>query len=366
MKKLILLFILCCGPLFGMTNCEYANWWSGYRNNRGIPKELKEMEDYFIHNGLLAYSSNFWNDFNKLNIEQLSTLGFDNFKQTVAGNYFIWKVSIDHPYAMNLKSLVPNLSVVFPSEELSRRHALWTAGESYNYNVITMYFLNYMLNNGWSSHIDQLEEPLVGNPPYNLYKGKRVSQDIFNSLLEYLSVAYHCPMEKISTIIEVGAGYGRTAFCFLTFNPDKKYVIVDFPPALYISQTYLSKVFPNKTVMKFRPFSDFAEVAEEYVNADIVFITPDQLSKIPNQSADLFLAIDCLHEMKGERVAHYFNEAERLSTYFYYKCWVKTFVGPDNVHHTEDSYPVRKYWTEIFKQNCQIPSGFFHAFYKMK
>jgi len=365
MKSLILLFLLCISDLQAMTNKEYSDWWSSYRDNPNLPIGLKAMEDDFINRGSLVYSSNFWNGFNKLNIEQLTQYGFANFKQTVAGNYFTWKVSIDHPYASNLKNLVPNLDVVFTSEELHRKHLLWTPQESLNYNIITQYFLNFMLNAGWEDYIASIEEPLVGNPPYSIYNGKRVSQDIFNSLLEYLSVVYHCPMDNISTIIEVGAGYGRTAFCFLTFNPDKKYVIVDFPPALYVSQTYLSAVFKDKKVMKYRSFESFSEISEEYAEADIVFITPEQLSKIPDHSAELFLAIDCLHEMKAERVAHYFNEAERLCSYFYYKCWVNTYVGPDNVYHTEDSYPVRNNWKKIFKQPCAIPSGFFHSMYNM-
>lgn len=366
MKKLILLIILCISPLQAMTNHDYENWWTSFRNNVEVPLDLKMMEDYFIDSGSLVYSSNFWNDWNKKNIEQLTFFGFDHFKQTVAGNYFTWKVSIDHPYAINLKNLVSQLNIEFAPEELHRKHTLWTSEESLNFNIITMYYLNYMVNSGWGSYIDLIEEPLVGNPPYNLYNGKRVSQDIFNSLQEYLSVVHHCPMDNISTILEIGAGYGRTAYCFLKFHPEKKYIIVDFPPALYVSQTYLSQVFPEKKVMKFRAFEQFSEIAEEFSQANIIFLTPDQLSKIPNESIDLMLAIDCLHEMKADRVEHYFKEAERLSHYFYYKCWVKTYVSPDDVYHLENSYPVQPHWIEIFRQPCQIPSGFFHAFYQMK
>jgi len=65
-------------------------------------------------------------------------------------------------------------------------------------------------------------------------------------------------------------------------------------------------------------------------------------------------------------VEHYFKESERLSDYFYYKCWVTTYVGPDDIHHTQESYPIRPHWKEIFKQPCPIPSEFFHAFYKLK
>ena len=222
------------------------------------------------------------------------------------------------------------------------------------------------MNLGYENHISQLNEPLIGNPPYSIYNGNRISQDIFNSLLEYLSIVSACPMNEVSSIIEIGAGYGRTAFCFLTFHPGKKYIIVDFPPALYVSQEYLSKVFPKKTVMKYKPFENFSEVSEEFQNADLVFLMPDQINKIPNESAEFFLAIDCLHEMKKERVDFYFDQAQRISKYFYYKCWINTYVAPDEVYHLKDTYPVKPNWQQLFMTDCEIPSGFFHAMHKIK
>ncbi len=210
-----------------------------------------------------------------------------------------------------------------------------------------------------------LEEPLIGNPPYVTYDGKRVSQDACNSLLEFIPISQNCPINEISTIIEIGAGSGRTAFCFLKLLPNLRYIIVDFPPALYVSQTYLTDVFPDKKVMKFRPFNTFKEIENEYFESNIIFLTPDQLNKLPDHSADLFLAIDCIHEMKPEMIIEYFNEAERLSSYFYFKCWTKTTVPYDGIFYSENSYPVHKEWVKLFKEPCVVPSDFFHAFYKL-
>lgn len=353
--------------LLGMTNSEFTDWWLGYRTNPQIPIELLEMEDYVVSNPTLQSSSNFWNGLNKWHIQQITELGFENFKQTVATNYFTWVVSLDNPYSYNLFKLVTNPTIGLIPEEFYRKYSFLTAEESIRYNTITFYFLNYIVNNiGAGSLLDQLEEPLIGNPPAVTYNGKRVSQDIFNSLLEYIPIAENCDLENIHTILEIGAGSGRTAFCFLTLHPNIKYVIADFTPALYISQTYLSMVFPDKKVMKFRPFVNFEEVEDEYNEADIVFIMPDQLAMIPDHSADLFLAIDCLHEMKTEQVVHYFKEADRLSKYFYYKCWQQTEVPWDNVKHTISSYPVKPTWKQLFLEPCVVPSTFFHAIYQMK
>ncbi|HEY5235940.1 MAG TPA: hypothetical protein VIJ14_07165, partial [Rhabdochlamydiaceae bacterium] len=120
-----------------------------------------------------------------------------------------------------------------------------------------------------------------------------------------------------------------------------------------------------KKVMHFRPFENFEEISDEYSQADIVFLTPDQLKKLPDKSSDLFLAIDCLHEMKPDIISYYFKEADRLSSYMYFKCWQTTVVPYDNIHYSSESYPVPSTWTQLFKQPCVVPSDFFHAFYEI-
>ena len=58
-------------------------------------------------------------------------------------------------------------------------------------------------------------------------------------------------------IIEIGAGYGRLAYVFVKARPGCKYWIVDLPPALYVSQQYLSAVLPDRKVFTFRHFENF-------------------------------------------------------------------------------------------------------------
>ncbi len=364
----ITLYLLFCIFSFSfveaMTNEDFVHWWESYREKKEIPPELKEMEDYCISLNLVNQSSNYWNHLNCYNIQQISLYGYENFKQTVTRNYFTWVVSLDHPYAVNLKTEVPKLIEPLPSREIHKTHPFFGKEASLQYNIITERFINYFIKIGKIDLLCALEEPLIGNPPFVTYKGKRVSQDICNSLLEFIPISQHCPLKEISTVIEIGAGSGRTAFCFLSLLPQIKYIIVDFPPALYVSQTYLSDVFHDKKIMKFRPFSEFKEIEKEFSEANIIFLTPDQLSKLPDKSADLFLAIDCLHEMKPQMIDHYFNEAERTSSYFYFKCWQNTTVPFDGISYSQNSYPVHKNWTELFNEPCVVPSGFFHAFYK--
>ncbi len=362
MLKLVLLLFPTI--LFGMTSEEFSVWWKNYRNTQNLPIELREMKDYEIDSGLLKYTSQYWNHLNKKNIEQITTHGYENFKQTICQNYFTWVVSLDHPYAHGLKKEIQEISVTLPLEEINRTHPFFGKEESQRFNIVTQHLLNYVLKIGGAEFLKKLEEPMIGNPPFVLYNGKRISQDILNSLLEYIPIRKNCVLGKTPTIIEVGAGSGRTAFCFISLLPNVKYVIVDLSPALYVSQKYLSDVFPSKKVMRFRPFTDFSDIQNDYEKADIVFLTPDQLTKLPDRSADLFLAVDCLHEMTTEVVDHYFSEADRLCSYFYYKCWKNTVVPFDGITYSSDDYAVPRTWVPAFNKTCIIPSDFFHALYQ--
>ena len=93
---------------------------------------------------------------------------------------------------------------------------------------------------------------------------------------------------------------------------------------------------------------------------------PDQLDLLPEKIVDLFLAIDCLHEMKQEQIDGYFDQANRLAHQIYFKCWEKTTVPFDEITFSENSYPIMENWHEMYRGKCKVPSEFFEAVYEIK
>ena len=152
----------------------------------------------------------------------------------------------------------------------------------------------------------------------------------------------------------------------LKFLPNTKYIIVDIPPALFISQTHLSNAYNKKKIFFFRPFNTFEEVENEFYSSEIIFLMPDQLDLLPNKIVDLFLAIDCLHEMKKKQVQSYFDQVNRLAKHFYFKCWEKTIVPFDGITHLKKDYPIKSNWDKIYKEKCEVPSEYFEALYQIK
>ncbi len=187
-----------------------------------------------------------------------------------------------------------------------------------------------------------------------------------NSLIEVNAILDGVDLMKFKSVIEVGAGSGRTSYALMKKFPQLAYTVVDIPPALYISQRYLSSQFPEREVFKFRPFKNFSDVEKAFESAKLRFVTPDQLKLIPDRAADLFLAIDCLHEMRIEQISEFFSEANRLARNIYFKCWCDTTIPFDEVRIKEDEYPVPGSWRKVYHRRCVVPSTFFEAFYEIR
>jgi putative sugar O-methyltransferase len=313
--------------------------------------------------------SKYWEELNRKNLQQLADSKYDNFKRTLARNYFTWIVN---PLNKQIRFLMREAGVwrsivIFVRAVFSRRHDLMKRRHTVYYNMLTNLLWAYVEKNDTAGLLDRLSEPQEGNPPQVMRNGRLISQDLANSLLEYEAILHaDLDQQTVRTILELGPGYGRTAYVFLTLQPGCRYILVDIPPALYVAQRYLSSVFPNRKVFEFRSFAHFAAVRDEFENADIIFLTPNQLELLPDKSVDLFVNISSLHEMRMDQIRYYFREIERLTRrYFYFKQWQETTVPFENETIREADYPVGEDWTLIHRQQCKVQAKFFEALYEL-
>jgi putative sugar O-methyltransferase len=164
----------------------------------------------------------------------------------------------------------------------------------------------------------------------------------------------------------LGPGYGRTAYFIKRFKPDVQYVFVDIPPALYIAQRYMKQVFPKSRIFNFRPFESYNEVRSEIEKADLVFLLPHQMEKLPKKWADMFINISSLHEMIPKQIKYYINQADRLTReYFYFKQWISDKMPEENIVISEKDYPIPKKLKKIYRRNCKVHTSFFESLYKI-
>jgi len=331
---------------------NFTAWWKKFRARPSLPAELVSMIDHYTCTPDVKDLHDIWRWHARHNIEQLATHGLENFKQTAAKNYFTWRGSkaVNYWYEPIIND-EKRMDFIVNMNQVTKKHALLTMDESIQQNIITIALYHDFIKKNGTEWFNKIEEPSFGNPAFVTIDGHRITQDLLNSLVESITVMKELP--RLSSVIEIGAGGGRTAHAFLSLNHGLKYTIVDIPPALYISQQYLSSQFSgSKIIFKFRPFSNFDDIKEEFNAADIAFLTPDQMRLLPSARFDVFLAIDCLAEMKPAVVCFYFDQASRLARSIYIKSVLFRHEYPDS-------------WKQVYERKMALPRSFFESFHEI-
>lgn len=255
--------------------------------------------------------SNYWQRLSKTCDEFLNKYGYENFKRTIGilynDYYFNYgNGTIDDDYEEKVKVIWRRMYELYPS-----------------------------------AFLDRFSEPEEGNPFRVQYRGRLVSIDLAASISEYCLLRDKIDFSKsVSTIHEIGAGYGRLAHVITMCHPNLTYRIYDIEPSLSLSTHYLSYILPS---IRFE------------------FNTPDKLCK----DCDILIAMDCLHEMTKEQVHKYFKYAHKHAKFFYYTCWKSTIVKDDNIKWDMTDYPVRRSWKELFLGQHRMRTQFFEALYKI-
>lgn len=334
-----------------------------------LEPRLRQMLDEFPKFREEILPSKYWEVLNERNLKQISESSYENFKRTVARNYFTFIVQ---PWNRQIRFLMRSLPLgqaisTYLGAFFAPHHDILKWSQSIYYNVLTKLLWAYVEKIDSEKLLERLSEPLEGNPP-RVYQGDRlISQDLANSFLEYVAVMQaDVEHSEIRTIMELGSGYGRTAYVYLTLNPECRYVLVDIPPALYICEKYLSDVFKDRKIFRFRPFESYEDIREEYEKSDIVFLMPNQLELLPEKSIDLFINISSLHEMRIDQIRYYFDVMEKLTRkYFYTKQWKESSIPHENVVIRQEDYPVDPSWRQIYSRECQVQESFFEDLYDL-
>lgn len=346
---------------------------------------LERMYGDHLSGPEIFHASKFWEMLNQLNIEWLKTEGLGNFKRTVNNNYFNWMVQTQSVYFRNMarlylskmlrnpRKLIPLLSVNI-GEMHHRTYVSNTTHATYfERKVYALYLLfldEYVKDNDELGLFDQLEEPPIGNPIVIEKDGKRISQDIANSYMEYSYVrkALGVDFKNIKTVAEIGGGYGRLSYLFhlLHQNEGLKITLIDLPPAMLVADWYMKKVFPEAKIMSYRNFSNFSEIEQEYHESSIRFLLPHQLELLPDGEIDLLINVSSLQEMSREQINHYYELTDKKAKYFYTKQWVMWENPEDKISAPAVIYPTRPHWELLNARINPVHTEFFEAMFKLR
>ena len=109
---------------------------------------------------------------------------------------------------------------------------------------------------------------------------------------------------KISTIIEIGGGYGSFAQKIIN-KYSYKYILIDLPEANLISSFYLSKHFPDKKIILAHDFKNKTLSSYDLDHGDIFILPPWYFLEIEN--IDLFINTRSFMEMNKDIINKYFS-----------------------------------------------------------
>jgi putative sugar O-methyltransferase len=319
--------------------------------------------------------SPFWQELAAANVKQLEDSGFENFKRTVNTRYFNWRVLgilrhqlmaiarnwVRHPSGTVFRAEFPQ-----PRASVNDRAASFDGLSAWIYKTYVAMYANILHRQDRRRLLETLEEPELGNPFLVEYEGRRVSQDLCNSVHELYSILGPDGLAASASpsFAELGAGYGRLGYVILKAIPDASYTIIDIPPALYVSQRYLTELFPMLPAFRFRPFSLYADIKAEFESATIRFLAPHQAELLPPKSFNYFINVSSLHEMTLDQVKNYFRLINTLCRgRFYTKQWRVSRTQVNGCTLREHDYPVSPEWRTLFHRKHPIQRMFFDALY---
>jgi putative sugar O-methyltransferase len=329
--------------------------------------------------------SAFWTAMGEVNERVLDWSGEANFKRTLNQNYFNFiPIAPDDPRMVRLRRLVPDFTQNtldrYAIEDPDRDPRSWMSfypnyyifkdpdgarkRELYREYLALMY--EYALRRDRSGLLATLDEPTLGNPIGVHRSGRLISQDLVNSVRERNSIigAIEANTDAHFTLAELGAGYGRLGYVLLK-TVKCRYFVFDIPPALYVSQWYLTALFPKRRAFRFRRFGTFEEIESELSQADIAFFTPNQLTKFPAGYFDLFANISSIHEMRRDQIKHYMELMGRTTKSALYLKQQKDYVNPvDNLVIGRNDYPLPSGWAPSADRFDLINPGFFERIYR--
>jgi putative sugar O-methyltransferase len=340
--------------------------------DRAVADLIVRMREGLEASAPIYHPGAFWNDLIDANLAMLEAEGIERFKRTVSNNYYNWLVAdprdpqlqrairdwLRHP------SLAPLINHLEEATGLRTtvddRPVALTGAHAWLYKFFVGALWDKARRHDPLHLTEQLSEPLAGSPIRIRHRGRLVSQDLANSIIELSFVEPSGVLSAGARVAELGAGYGRLAYVYAHAAP-VTYCIFDIPPALAVAQWYLTAVLGEDRVLAYAPSHEFDSVQSRLTRGVVAFFTPDQLETFPDGWFDCSQTISTLPEMPPAQAAHYLDLlAAKASRAVFLKQWRKWRNEADGVEFTEEEYALATPWRLACRRIDPVQPAFFN------
>ena len=340
-------------------------------DKKNLSPEVVKITDLFMNSESYNWTSKFWrhcliNHYNHManiskDVDPLDAI----LKSDYSGFSFLDEFSISESLKKNYGKL--NLEV-----DLLKKHKDLSSSQSLQYNMVLLVLYEHMRHQEIFKNYDKVRTEIYKKyNPYLNIENKIVTQQSLISLLEYEKIfSLVKDVKEPLKILELGAGYGRTANVILSLKPNTKYVIADLAPSVYFSKKTLSDSFKDKKIKSGFEITNQKEMMKMFNENDILFIFPHQLKFFEKKTFDISLSIGNLCEMERKQIKNYMQIYESISNFLYFKVWEisglpYSFNQYYSVHNKKD-YEIKDSWIEHFKERCVMPTNQFELGYEFK
>jgi hypothetical protein len=187
----------------------------------------------------------------------------------------------------------------------------------------------YALKDGLDALVEKIEQALgvsIGFPPVGAPYGIQAGESLITmEAPEHIYVACRIaralvdrlpkPLSSLPKIVEIGAGFGGTAYWFLRLRNlvVREYTLVDLPHANVLQGYFLSQVFGTSQVRL------FGESTGDHPQPPIITILPPQgIGDLRERDIDMLINQNSMPEMPEEIVANYLGWAKETVRGIFY------------------------------------------------
>lgn len=298
----------------------------------------------------LADPSRFWGRLGLDHADALSRQGFEKVKRVQALRYFTWRWRPSQlARSEQLRFLLRHSRVSDWVAALDKPLGAtgeewadlnWSPGERFASVIATRLLWRYASRHG-DPLVMALSEPELGKPLPIALGGRLISQDLANAALETGTITRALNGREPERIVEIGGGYGRTAYALLHRFPRATYTIIDIEPAASIARWYLDTLLPGR----------------------VEVLDPEAATRLADASFDLGVSISSLQEMRLDQIAGYLALLDRVCRggTVYLKQWSSWRNPVDDVIAQFDDYPIAPAWRQVLRERCPIQTKFTQA-----
>jgi len=211
----------------------------------------------------------------------------------------------------------------FKSNSINHKLSIWnphTNGVRYLKELI-FYICTTLSSREWDK-LKKINKKEIGEPYSIRFNNETVCLDYLQAVFEITFIEDDFDFQNTS-IIEIGAGYGRTCHAILSNYSIDQYTIIDLKNALDVAKRYLKIVLDKKSYNK------------------IAFVDIDQFDDMKSQQYDLCINIDSFSEMDEGTVRLYLKFINQQCEVFFVKNPVGKYMDKSLDTHSEGNEVVK-------------------------